>query len=103
MENLSVQRPTITTASNRVSDVHQQIQGQLSDLYNRLQVVLADEKAFSGDAQVSLVQVHQKWDAAAKKINQGLLDIGTALKSAEASYGAADAASSSTMRGTASA
>lgn len=98
----SVERPTIVTATAHVQEVYDQVNGLMKNLIGRLEPVLVASPSWTGDGQVSFANVHQRWDAATRKINEALADIGRQLQLSERTYGDSDTQASSTVTGSVS-
>ena len=66
----------IQQASQHVTDVSQQIQSQLSQLYNNIEPLTS---TWQGGAASSFQQLHAQWQQDAAKINQVLQQISEGL------------------------
>lgn len=93
----SVERPTVASAATHVQQVHDQINSLLTSLRSRLESVLSNKAVWQGDAQLSFVGVHQRYQDAGTKINAALQNIGGLLQKTNTSYEVGDSSASSAV------
>lgn len=87
---------TMEAASNHVLDVNQQIQSQLKSLMAKIEPL---SSSWKGASQVSFMQLQQRWQDNAQKLNTALIDISEALSRSKATYQASDEAQASNFGG----
>ncbi len=79
--------PTMGQAQQHVFDVNQQIQGELTKLWNQLAPLAG---AWQGSASASFTQLHERWNAAAVKLNNALHGIGETLGANQRNYASSE-------------
>jgi WXG100 family type VII secretion target len=80
-------------AANRVAEVNQNVQAQLSALRNQLAPLMG---AWKGQAATAFGLLMQRWDNDARNINEALLGIGEQIRRSGATYAQADEAENQT-------
>lgn len=83
-------------AANHVRTVNQEIQQQLSSLMGRIEPLAS---AWKGEAQISFMQLHARWDENAKRLNRALSDIAEAIQQSKVQYQQSDEQQASSFGG----
>lgn len=82
-DSFETQLPAMSQASQRVYDVNEQIQTQLSNLMSRLEPLTS---SWQGEAAASFQQLKQRWHDNATRLNIALRGIADGIKQSQQTY-----------------
>ncbi|MQA83273.1 MAG: WXG100 family type VII secretion target [Streptosporangiales bacterium] len=87
---------TMQAAANHTQQVNQDVQAELKSLMAKIMPITS---GFKGNAATSFIQLQQRWDEAATRLNNALADIAEGIRQNSTTYQTSDESVSESFRG----